>query len=268
MRIWPRRRPDDAPQAPAGAALGPGHRRAAGAVPGLVRLVVRQRPVPARRRHDVRAGRRVGPRPLPRPAGHPGRVAVLQGAQGRRQALVLAGRPQPGARRHAQQRPGPPPGPARLRGAAAAGLARRPAAARRGPVAGAVRGRRRARGVRHLPAARPHSHLVRERRRVDEPAPAPVRAAAGGGGPGTGQLRRRPGGHRARSPPRTGGHVQRRVQDRLGGRRLLAQRHPARAAGQGRGVDGLLPRRRPAHRGLGPGRPVTWPATWRASGRT
>ena len=95
--------------------------------------------------------------------------------------------------------------------------------------------------------------------RVDEPAPAPVRAAAGGGGPGTGQLRRRPGGHRARSPSRPGGHVQRRVQDRLGGRRLLAQRHPARAAGQGRRVDGLLPRRRPAHRRLGPGRAAPGP---------
>ena len=127
----------------------------------------------------------------------------------------------------------------------------RPCAARRGRLAGAGDGQGLPGHLRHVPAAERGVHLLRGGPRLDGPAAGQVPVAAGRRRPGPGPLEGLdvdPAGH----PQGPAGHLQRRVQAGLGGRRLLPQRLAQGRPGERGGVGGLLPQRHHQDRFLGP----------------
>ena len=82
--------------------------RAARRVPDLGDVLDRPGGLQEQRPGPRRQPRRMGPRPLPRPGRHVRRVAVLQPAQGRRQAVLLARRPRGASRSPRPSRKGKP----------------------------------------------------------------------------------------------------------------------------------------------------------------
>ena len=168
-----------------------------------------------------------------------GEWVTLPAAEGRRHALVLAGRARP-HRFQRGRRPAPGPGTGARPGQRARLHARRPRCAPRR----AGRCAARASGgcctasitpghLRHLPAAGPRAHLLRGRHRVDEPAPAAVPSC--GPAPRTRGPAATAGRSRSSRPATAaaGRDLQRRLQDRLSRRRFLPQRDPPGRAALG-----------------------------------
>ena len=217
----------------------------------LGRVLGRPGDIPEQRPGRRRQPGRMGPQPLPGPDRHVRRVALLQPAEGRRQADHVP-RGAEGRAGHAGHRG---EGRAQAQGIRArhpghAHVAGGQADHRRGPVAGGGEGQRRAGHPDHVPARR-DLHVLRQRGRVDRPAAGPVLPAARLRRPRLRQLEG-PVRRSVGQPGRPAGHVQRRVQDLRRGGRLLPQRRPLRRARQRRRVDRLLQERHDQDRPVGP----------------